>query len=73
MDTDYAVIPPLQAIFDGARDFGLTDAEVWQTVNESLCGAGGDTTVGEYIDDLVGALAARILTKQRRLLADDSR
>jgi hypothetical protein len=71
MDTEYSVIPPLQAIFDGARDFGLTDDEVWETVNESLSGAGGDATVGEYIDELTGSLARRILLKQRRLLGDD--
>jgi hypothetical protein len=72
MNTDYAVIPPLQAIFDGARDFGLTDDEVWQTVNESLRGAGNDATVGEYLEELAAALARRILCKQRRVLAGGS-
>jgi hypothetical protein len=72
MDTDYALMPPLQAIFDAAKHFGLTDDEVWQTLNESLCGAGNDATVREYLEELAGALARRILSKQRRILADGS-
>jgi uncharacterized membrane protein YebE (DUF533 family) len=72
MDTDYAVIPPLQAMLEAARHFGLTDDEVWQTVNASLHGAGNEATVREYLDELAGALARRILSKQRRILADGS-
>jgi hypothetical protein len=57
---------PLKAIFDAARRFGLTDDEVWKTVDASLDGAGRDATVRECLDDLAGALARRILAKERR-------
>ena len=72
MDTNYSAIAPLQAMFDAAKQFGLTDDEVWQTVNDSLCGADDDATVGECLQELAGALARRILSKQRRILADGS-
>jgi hypothetical protein len=36
MDTRYAVTPPLQAIFDSAKRFGLSDDEVWHTLNEAV-------------------------------------
>jgi hypothetical protein len=70
MDTDYAPTAPLQAIFEGAKQFGLTDDEVWQTVDDSLAEAGGDATVAEYLDELSGALAQRILAKERRSLRE---
>jgi hypothetical protein len=72
MDTDHTVIPPLQAMLEAARQFGLTHDEVWQTVDASLHGAGNDATIGEYLDELAGALARRILSKQRRIPADGS-
>jgi hypothetical protein len=59
-------IPPLQAVFDGARRFGLTDAEVWQTFDESMAEAGPDATISDYVHELTGELARRILHKQRR-------
>ena len=59
-------IPPLQAVFDGARRFGLTDAEVWQTFDESLAESGPDATMSDYVEELTGELARRILHKQRR-------
>jgi hypothetical protein len=55
----------LRAIFDAARRFELTDEEVWQTVDESLS-AWDDAAVAKGLDDLAGALARRILSKQRR-------
>jgi hypothetical protein len=67
MDPDSSAIPPLQAVFEGAKRFGLSDDEVWQTVNDSLHRAGGDATVAEYLDELTGALARRIVSKQRRI------
>ena len=66
MDSAYHAIPPLQAIFDGAKRFGLTDAEVWQAFDESMDEAGPDATVSEYVQELTGELARRILHKQRR-------
>jgi len=73
LDPSYRAMPPLQAIFDGAKQFGLTDEEVWQTINESQDGAGADATVPEYIDELAGALARRILSKARRIPSEDAR
>ncbi len=64
---------PLQAILDAAKRFGLTDDEVWQTVDDSLGGGvDADATVGECLQELVGALARRIVAKQRNGVDDDS-
>lgn len=65
MYSDHARIPPLRAIFEAAKRFGLTEDEVWRAVDESLYEAGRDATLSEYLEDLTGALAERILTKQR--------
>ncbi|HMI70083.1 MAG TPA: hypothetical protein VK510_08810 [Solirubrobacteraceae bacterium] len=65
MDTQYNALPPLQAIFDAARHFGLTADEIWTTLDESLSESGGDATVIEYLDECAGALAVRILAKHR--------
>jgi hypothetical protein len=66
MESAYHPIPPLQAVFAGARRFGLTDAEVWQTFDESMAEAGPDATLSDYVQELTGELARRILHKQRR-------
>jgi hypothetical protein len=66
MDTTYQTMPSLQAIFDGARSFGLNDDEIWRMVNESMQAAGAEATVSEYLDELTGALAQSILHKERR-------
>jgi hypothetical protein len=66
MDGDHYAIPPLHAIFDGARRFGLSDEEVWGTFDDCLDEAGADATVFEYLSELTGELARRILQKQRR-------
>jgi hypothetical protein len=65
MDHAYYAIPPLQAIFDGAKRFGLNDAEVWQAFDESVDEVGADATLSEYLQQLTGELARRILHKQR--------
>lgn len=67
----YNSTPPLQALFDGARCFGLTDAEVWRAFDDSLAETGPDTTVSEYVHELTGELARRILQKQRRAPAEE--
>ena len=66
MYSDPAPISPLQAIFDAAKIFGLAEDEAWQAVNESLYEVGRDATVSEYLDELTGALAQRILSIQRQ-------
>ena len=56
---------PLQATFEAARHFGLTDDEAWHTLEASLYDARDEDTMSELHDELVAALAARILAKQR--------
>ena len=67
---DYA-IPRLQAVFDGAKRFGLTDEEVWRAFDESLDETGADASMSEYCDELTGELARRILRKQRCTPSDE--
>jgi hypothetical protein len=66
MDFDYPAAPTLQGIFEGARDFGLRDDEIWRTANQAQHWTGPDATVPEYLDELAGALAHRIVIKERR-------
>jgi hypothetical protein len=73
MDPGYQVIPPLRSIFDGARHFGLSDAEVWQAFDESLDETGPNATVADYVQQLTGELARRILWKQRCSGSEDRR
>jgi hypothetical protein len=65
MDYDH---PPVQfqTIFESAKGFGLSDQEIWRVFNESQYWAGPDATVPEYLDELSGALAHRIVIKERR-------
>lgn len=62
-------MPSLQAIFEAARHFGLSDSEIWWTVDACLEPADHDATVADYIDELTGALSRRVLAKQRRTLS----
>jgi hypothetical protein len=66
MNTGYETQPSLQAVFEGAKTFGLTEDEVWRMFNRCLDEAGHDATVSEYLDELAGALASLILAKERR-------
>ena len=66
MDYDYPTAPTLQEIFKGAKDFGLHDEEIWRTVDQAQHWAGPDATIPEYLDELAGALAQRIVIKERR-------
>ena len=66
MDYDYPAAPTLQEIFEGAKGFGLRDEEIWRTVSEAQRWAGPEATVPEYLDELAGALAQRIVIKERR-------
>ena len=66
MEFDFPAAPTLQELFEGAKGFGLNDDEIWRTVNESQYWAGPDATIPEYLDELAGALAHRIVIKERR-------
>jgi hypothetical protein len=56
---------PLRAVFDSARQFGLSDDQILRTVDETLGAVGEDATVSEYLDELSGTLARRILAEER--------
>jgi hypothetical protein len=71
MDYDYPAAPTLQEIFEGAKGFGLRDEEIWRTVSEAQRWAGPEATVPEYLDELAGALAQRIVIKERRNRSND--
>ena len=66
MEHDYPAAPTLQEMFEGAKGFGLSDDEIWRTINESQYWAGPEATAPEYLDELAGALAHRIVIKERR-------
>jgi hypothetical protein len=61
-------LPPLQAVFEAAKQFGLTDEEAWRAVDETMDAVGADATLRDYLDELSAALARGILDKQRRRL-----
>ena len=58
-------MPPLQATFSAARHFGLTEDEAWLTLEASMYDTCGEDTTSDVHEELVAALAARILAKQR--------
>jgi hypothetical protein len=66
-------MPPVRAIFDAARHFGLTEDEICETADACLHDTGGEATVADYLDELTAALAARVLFKQRRSAAPSPR
>jgi hypothetical protein len=61
MCTSDPPIAPMYAVVDAAKRFGLTDHEVLQVVDECFSSADDDSTVGECMEELVSALARRIL------------
>jgi hypothetical protein len=73
MYSDDTPIPPLQAIFEGARSFGLSEQEAWRAVDDSLHEVGSDATVAEYLDELTAELARRILSRERHTPAKERR
>lgn len=68
MNGDHA-ISGLQATLDGAIHFGLTEDEVWGTAMEVLRGVESGGTEPDYLEEVAGALARAILSKQRRSLS----
>jgi hypothetical protein len=70
MEPIYPAPPPLRAVFDGARRFGLSDEEAWRSFDVALAEVGTDATVDEYLDELTGELARRVLGKHRQAPAE---
>jgi hypothetical protein len=66
MEPDHHEVPPPHAVFDGAKQFGLTDGEVLVAINECLYEVGTDASVAEFLDSLTGGLARDILAKEQR-------
>jgi hypothetical protein len=69
-DSDYSATPVLGTMVDGAKQFGLTDAEVLAALDLCVYEVGTDATVEELLDELSGVLARSIIGKQRRTLSD---
>ena len=68
MSSDHESLPPLRVIFEAAKQFGLTDAEAWRAIDDTMAAVGADATLRDYLDELSAALASGILDKQRRTL-----
>ena len=73
MTSDRESLPSLRAVFDAARQFGLTDDEAWSAVDDAVWSVGPDGTLSAYLDELTAALASGILDTQRRRLRVDPR
>jgi hypothetical protein len=71
MYSDDTPMAGLQAIFEGAKSFGLSEEEVWWALDDCLLQAGTEATVAEYLDALTGVLARRALSKARRTVPRD--
>jgi hypothetical protein len=65
MDFNSTTTAPLGAVFESARQFGLSDDQILRTLDETLGAVGEDATVADYLDELSGSLARRILAAQR--------
>ena len=66
INRDKAVSSQLHEITNAATDFGLSGDEVLSAMNDALVITGTDVSVSEYLDELSGKLAGRILAKERR-------
>jgi hypothetical protein len=62
--------PPLQLMLAVSEDFGLTPGEAWQAASDALDASGGDAYAPEYLDELSGVLARRIIAKERDAIAE---
>jgi hypothetical protein len=55
----------LHEMFKSARSFGLSEQAAWQAVDDTLIAVGRHATMSDYLDELAGALARRILVSER--------
>jgi hypothetical protein len=65
MHSGPAAAAPLQAVFQSAKQFGLSDDDVLRTFDEAFWTVGEDAPMSEYLDELSGTLARRILDRER--------
>jgi hypothetical protein len=66
MDRGQATMSPLHEITNAATEFGLSSDEILGAMNDALRLTGTDVSVTDYLDELSGTLARRILAKQRQ-------
>jgi hypothetical protein len=57
----------LHAPLEAAREFGLDDREILETVIEVCDDAPADGVVGDLLEQLAAALAERILERERSI------
>lgn len=65
MHSGSAAATPVQSVFASARQFGLSHEDVLRTFDETLWLVGEDATISDYLDELSGTLAKRILVRER--------
>ena len=61
--TERQTIHEIPTIFRGARGFGLSDEEVWETVNEVCERLPPERVRPEDLEELIAGLAERIQEK----------
>lgn len=62
-----------QAILEGARGFGLSEEEAWRALDDVLLAVGTEAMVSDYLDELTGALARRIVSTARQTASSERR
>lgn len=65
LDRAMDAVDRLRATFRAAEEFGLTDEEIWSTVTEVCDRVPGDAPIEDSLDQLIAALAHRILEDDR--------
>jgi uncharacterized membrane protein YebE (DUF533 family) len=70
-DTEYNEMRPLRTMVDGAKQFGLTDAEVLAAIDACVYEVGDDASVAELLEELSGVLARSIIGKHRRTVSTE--
>jgi hypothetical protein len=73
MYSDDIPMAGFQAILEGARGFGLSEDEAWRALDDVLLAVGTEATLSEYLDELPGALARRIVSTARHAASNERR
>jgi hypothetical protein len=73
MYSDDIPMAGFQAILEGARGFGLSEDEAWRALDDVLLTVGTEAMVTDYLDELTGALARRIVSAARHTASNERR
>jgi hypothetical protein len=73
MTTPRVTVPSLRVVVDAARQFGLTDPEIWDGVEAALAAVPQSDTAAQSLDEVAGELARLILARERRVRAERRR